>query len=152
MSTVSVNIGPFYDMSSYQIKVSFDTTKLEVLELINGDVLPGDAIEIKKLGNDTGVLDYSRTLYGNQGDWNLIDDPDGGTLMKIKVKTKAAGTSVMELLNTSILTRTDDAWNYPYDITNATTTVTTSLYAVRNGAKSYRIYKQQWTKQMQETP
>jgi len=134
---VSVNIGPFYDMSSYQIKVSFDTTKLEVLELINGDVLPGDAIEIKDLGNDTGVLDYSRALYGNQGDWNLIDDPDGGTLMKIKVKTKATGTSVMELLNTSILTRTDDAWPYPYDITNAETTVTTSLYAVRNGTTNY---------------
>lgn len=134
---VSVNVGPVYDLSAYQIKVSFDPAKLEVLDLINGDVLIGNAAEIKILGNDTGVLDYSRALYGNPDGWNLIDDPDGGTLMKIKVKTKAAGTSVMELLNTSILSRTDNAQHHPYDITNAKTTVTTSLYAVRNGAKSY---------------
>lgn len=138
ITTVAVKVGPVDQLSAYDITVNFDKTKVEIISVKTDDLLVGEAIETIDLGNTTGKLNVYRALEGDgQGNWNLITDLDGGTLMTITLKHLVPGEAVLMLDSSTLLSRTDDAQSYAYQITQATSTFTVGDPVIANGTTEY---------------
>lgn len=117
---IAVKIGAVVELSGYTIKVNFDTTKAQVLDVYNGDILPAGGISIHNdLGNTTGQLILNYATTGAP-----INDADGGNLVYIKFKPLAVGPVVFTLDAGSQLTGTNDQILFPYTIDPLTSTLT----------------------------
>lgn len=132
-TTIAVKVGPFAKLSGYTIKVDFDRTKIQVLDVWNAGVLPGPGYEWEKdLGNSTGTLSYTWAKMGDGSGNNLVTDPVGGDLIFIKVKHLALGPTVLTLNPASEMTGSFDQILFPYIIDQATSTLTVCTMVAEN--------------------
>jgi hypothetical protein len=135
-TTVAVNVGAVDQLAGYDIRVNYDTTKVQITDVVNGSLLTGDGLEVKDLTTVPGQFQLAKTQFGTGGVWNLITNATGGSLIVITLKPLTAEPVVLTLDASSTLTRTDNAWLYPYTISQATSTVSTTTGNVLNTGTS----------------
>ena len=140
-NTLNVMVADAVDLQGYRIEITFDTTKIQILDVVNGGFLATTSLLTgeKNLGNDTGrlILDLV-TQSGVPGTALTFDG--SGTLVTITYKALGgvgANTSsfILDAATSKLVRWTDDAVGpiYPaYDVTVGTANVSAGGLLVRN--------------------
>lgn len=121
---VEVMVKDVVDLQSYELKLQFDHTRIQIISVENGGFLaaPGTASPGNDLGNDDGLMTWGWAPTGER----KIDG--SGSLIKITFRpTNIAGTSAFTILPTSALEDWPNSFSIPFNVTGGATVTTGSI-------------------------